>query len=208
MNAETNDETFVYTIESAGSCLKCRYVLPRLVECAPLYFKDGFVTCSNCGERVDLWQAALDHATRLSLTGAGALASLGAGQTLFVIPMETGRYYSVELTDHGIPADAKVLRRIYTGQGGDVTAMEWHANAPPLRFPGTVLRLVGVALGEGPLPRVGRVSINVVWIRREGSDEWSYLVTAFESAAAGEYAPSLVFAQCAVEILTNAPDRK
>ncbi len=165
-----------------------------------MYFKKGFVTCGHCGDQVDLWQAALDRATRLSATGAGALVSLGAAQTTFVIPLETGKYYTVELTNYGVPADARILRRIYTGQGGDVTAMEWHGNAPPLRFPGTVLRLVGVPLGEGPLPRVDRVAINIVWVRHEDSDEWSYLVTAFESAAAGDYAPSLVFAQSAVEI--------
>ena len=99
-----------------------------------------------------------------------------------------------------MPADAKILSRNYTGQGGDVTAMEWHGNAPPLRFPGTVLRLVGVPLGEGPLPRTGRVAINVVWIRGGDSDAWPYLVTAFEAAAAREFAPALVFAQSAVEI--------
>jgi len=165
-----------------------------------LYFKHGFVSCSHCGEQVDLWQAASEWATRMSSAGAGALASLGAAQTSFVMPLETGKYYSVELMNYGVPAEAKILRRIYTGQGGDVTAMEWHGNAPPLRFPGTVLRLVGVPLGEGPFPRVGKVAINVLWIRREDSDEWSYLVTAFDSAAAGDYAPSLVFAQTAVEI--------
>lgn len=191
---------FSTTLEAAGSCFKCSYVLPRLVDCAPLYFKHGFVSCRHCGEQVDLWQAALERSTRLSSTGAWALASLGAAQTSFVMPLETGKYYSVELTNYGVPAEAKILRRIYTGQGGDVTAMEWHGNAPPLRFPGTVLRLVGVPLGEGPIPRVGQVAINVVWIRREDSDEWSYLVTAFDSAAAGEYAPSMVFAQSAVEI--------
>jgi len=199
MDTTINEET-LSTVEGVGSCLKCRYVLPRLVECAPLYFKHGFVNCSNCGEQVDLWQAALDRATYHSAMGAGALISLGAARTTFVMTMESGKYYSVELMNYGVPAEAKILRRNYTGQGGDVTAMEWHGNAPPLRFPGTVLRLVGVPLGEGPLPRVGRVAINVVWIRREDSDEWSYLVTAFDSAAAGEYAPSLVFAQSAVEI--------
>jgi len=200
MNTVKSDQAWVSTFEGAGSCFKCRYVLPRLVDCAPSYFKNGFVNCSQCGERVDLWQAALQSATRLSLAGSWALTSLGAAKTSIVMPLETGKYYSVELTDYDVPADAKILARGYAGQGGDVTAMEWHGNAPPLRFPGTVLRLVGVPLGEGPLPRVGRVGINVVWIRGDESDAWPYLTTAFEAAAAREYAPSMVFAQSAVEI--------
>jgi hypothetical protein len=116
------------------------------------------------------------------------------------MPLETGKFYSIELTNYGVPAGARILRRIYASQGGDVTAMEWHANAPPLRFPGTVLRLIGVPLGEAPLPRAGPVGINVVWIRAEDSDEWLYLVTAFEAAAARDYAPALVFAQSAIEV--------
>lgn len=76
--------------------------------------------------------------------------------------MESGKYYQVDLTEPGVPANAKILARNYTGRNGDMTAVEWYANAPPLRFPGTTLRLLGVPLGEGLLPRVGRVGINVV----------------------------------------------
>jgi hypothetical protein len=196
----TNDPTFTLTFEGAGSCPNCRYVQSRLEECAPAYFERGYVLCSHCGERFDLWQAVVDQASRKIPMGASALTSLGAGQTSLVMPMETGKGIVVELTKYGVPSDAKILRRIYTGQTGDMTAMEWHGNAPPLRFPGTVLNLLGVPLGEGSLPRTGRVSINVVWIRGGESDAWPYLVTAFEAAAAGDYAPSLVFAQSAVEV--------
>ena len=76
--------------------------------------------------------------------------------------MESGKYYQVDLTEPGVPANAKILARNYTGRNDDMTAVEWYANAPRLRFPGTTLRLLGVPLGEGLLPRVGRVSINVV----------------------------------------------
>ena len=174
--------------------------MPSLANCAPRYFTDGFVACGHCGERVDLWQVVLDSAMRLSIAPGWALATLGAGKTNFVIPIETGKYYQVDLTKYEVPANAKILTRNYTSQGADVTAIEWHGNSPPLRFPGNVLRLVGVPLGEGPLPRVGPVAISVVWIRTDDSDAWTYLVTAFEAAAASQYAPSLVFAQSAVEI--------
>ena len=152
--------------------------MPRLVDSAPQYFRDGFVSCGQCGNQVDLWKAVLEDAVRTSMATSWALAALGAGKTNFVMPMETGKYYPVELSSHDVPADAKILTRNYTSQGGGVTAMEQHGNAPPLRFPGTMLRLFGVPLGEGPLPRVGKVSINVVWIRSGDSEAWSYLVTA------------------------------
>jgi hypothetical protein len=50
------------------------------------------------------------------------------------------------------------------------------------------------------VPREGPVLVRVTWIRSGDSDAWPYQVTAFEAAAAQEYAPALVFAQSAVEI--------
>lgn len=195
-----NGPSFADTRESAGSCPYCHWVMPRLIDCAPDYFRNGFVKCTNCGKQVDLWQAASRQAVSMSLAPGWALARLGAAQTNLVTRMEGGKYYEVDLTEHGVPPDAKILARNYTGQSGTMTAVEWHPNAPPLRFPGTTLRLLGVSLEGGSLPRVGQVAINVVWIRGDESDAWPYLTTAFEAAAAHEYAPSIVFAQSAVEV--------
>ncbi len=199
MASNAINPSFIDTREAAGSCPACLYRLPRLVECAPSYFNDGHIICKHCGAKTDLWQAALSHAVALSPTG-WALASLGAAQTSIVLPMESGKVYEVKLTDHGAPADAKILSTNYTGQTGNLTAIEWHGNSPPRRVVGTVLHLLAVPFGDGPLPHEGRVAITVVWIRGDESPAWPYLVTAFEAAAARDYAPSLVFAQCAIEI--------
>jgi hypothetical protein len=195
------DDSFT-TLEAAGSCSKCSYILPRLVECAPAYFEKGYVVCEHCGEQVDLWQAVLGKAIALKST-SWALTSLGAAQTLVPLSMETGKYYEVNLTSYSAPPDAKILAVSYSPQGGEngsVMALEWHGNVPVRRISGTVLRMIAIPLGEGPVPRLGKVFVNVVWIRGEESDAWPYLVSAFEAAAALEYAPSLVFAQSAVEI--------
>jgi len=200
---EADENEFSVTLEGAGSCPKCHYVLPRLVDCAPTYFETGHVDCRECQEKVDLWQVALGRATRLSDMSTWALTSLGAGQTSFNMEMETGQIYMVDLTSHRVPADARILSRRYASQGGEqghVTALEWHPNDPTHRIRGTILPLFAVPLMEGPVPRKGTVGISVAWIRTEDSDAWPYLVTAFEAAAARDYAPSLVFAQSAVEI--------
>jgi hypothetical protein len=117
--------------------------------------------------------------------------------------METGKYYEVNLTDYGALADAKLLAVSYSPQGGlhgSVMPLEWHGNTPARRIRGTILRMIAAPLGEGPIPPVGNVAVSVVWIRGGESDAWPYLVSAFEAAAVGDYAPSLVFAQSAVEI--------
>jgi hypothetical protein len=190
------------TFEAAGACSKCHYVLPRLVDCAPSYFEKGCVICEKCGESVDLWQAASGRALALKWI-PWSLASLGAAQTHTKITAETGKYYQVDLTEYGAPADARILSVSYNGGGGQsglVTAMEWHGNSSARRPSGTVLRLIGIPLGDGTLPRSGSVGVNALWIRGEESDAWPYLVSAFNAAAAHEFAPSLVFAQSAVEI--------
>lgn len=203
MDTPPDDSKFVHTFEGAGSCPHCRYVLPRLVECAPVYFEKGCITCTHCGTGVELWQAALDRAIRLSQVAPWALESLGAAKTSVVMQMETGKYYQIELTEHGVPADAKILSVNCSSQGGEdgsVIPLDWKGNDRSPRFVGTILRMVAIPLGEGPVPRVGRVAMSVVWIRGEDSDAWPYLTTAFEAAAAREFAPSMVFAQSAVEI--------
>jgi hypothetical protein len=61
----------------------------------------------------------------------------------------------------------------YTGQGGPdgaVTVVEGHTNCSYHRYMGTVVSLLGVALGEGKLPRVGNVAIVASWIHREESE--------------------------------------
>jgi len=142
----------------------------------------------------------LDHASSMSLSPAWAIASLGAGRTSIVLEMESWKYKEVHLSEYGVPPNARILSRNYTGQTGNMTAVEWHANSPPLRFPGTILRLIGVPFGDQSIPQIGKVCISVTWIRAEESEEWSYLVTAFEAAGARDYAPALVFAQSAVEV--------
>src|SRR5665213_905502 len=60
--------------------------------------------------------------------------------------------------------------------------------------------MAGIPLGEGTIPRTGKVAISIVWISAEASESWPYLVSAFESIALRDYAPAMVFAQSAVEI--------
>lgn len=198
--------TFVAPREGTGPCPKCRTRLPLLVDCAPTYFENGFVLCKQCGERVDLWQASLDQAVLLRNISDSALISLGARQNWFTVLMEGGKHYLVELTKYGIPADAKILSRRYAPQGGElgtVTAVEWYPNDSTHRFRSSPLSLLAIPLievAEGPQPCTGEVLVILTWVGSDDSDAWPYLATAFETAAAREYAPALVFAHSAVEI--------
>ncbi len=203
MAGAVNSFDFLATREGAGPCPKCRTRLPLLVDCAATYFANGFLLCNHCGERVDLWGASVDQAIRLRDVSDSALISLGAKQSWFPLAMETGKHYVVDLTQYKIPADAKILSRRYTPQGGEqgaVSAVEWYPNDSTHRFRGTPLSLVAVPVMEGPLPRTGQVLVILTWVDADDADAWPYLARAFDSAAAREYEPALVFAQSAVEI--------
>ncbi len=105
--SDTSDSAF--TRRYAGACPKCRFVLPPLDECAATYFEQGFVACSNCAERVDVWKAALE--TINAMPGlAWGLTAAGAAITNFTFDLEAGKFCSIDLTTHGIPAGATVLR--------------------------------------------------------------------------------------------------
>jgi hypothetical protein len=201
---ETPDEhNSFFTDESSGVCYACHYVLPRLVHCAPGYFAQGYVVCEDCGEKVDLWKALSLGAELFKMAPAFSLTNLGAAKTRFVRPLESGRFYEFDLEEYGVPSGAKILSTSIHGCGGDdgtVSALLWHSTPVSRRVHGTKFSVIAVPLGEGKLPRVGLVSIFVIWIRQEESDGWVYLLNAFEAAGDGEHAASLVFAQSAIEI--------
>ena len=187
---------------TSGPCPSCARAFRPLVDLAPSYFQQGKVTCSHCGTDADLWSVVLGYAMAIPAS-AWSLTSLGAESAHLVMPMRTGDYYTVNIRDHGATEDARILSASYTSQGGPegaVTALETHGNMPLRRVVGTEIGLYGRPLGEGPIPRTGNVAISIVWIRAEDSESWPYLVSAFESVAARDYAPALVFAQSAVEI--------
>jgi hypothetical protein len=164
---------------------------------APVFFERGSIACSNCKNEVDLWQAALSHS--FSWTPV----TLGASYTHFLIEIETGQFHRIDLSDYGAPSDARILSTNYTGQGGpdgSVSVVEFHTNASHHRYFGTVWSVIGIPLGEGTLPRSGKVAVSANWIHREDSDAWPYLVSAIESVATQDFSPALVFAQSAVEI--------
>src|ERR1700674_3210088 len=145
-----SDTDYRHTSKYPGVCPKCSFALPPLDECAPVYFVQGYVACAHCANTVDVWVAAL--ANIRAIPGmAWALTAAGASCTSFSCHIEAGKFHTIELTEYGIPADARILATSYTPQGGGVFPIEWHSNSPRRRIIGTTLRLIGHAMhGWGP----------------------------------------------------------
>jgi hypothetical protein len=196
------------TMAHAGSCPKCFYVLPPISEAAPTYFEQGYVTCSECKARADLWDVVLARMKVDPPMPTMSLVCLGAAQTSFQREITADRYHMIDLTEVGVPKDATVLQVGYTPQGiegqGSVMPIELHGNVPQRRVVGNVLHLLGRAMisGDGTVGTVSRVSIGVLWVPYDKAESWSYIVGGFDAFVAQHYDRAIVPAQSAVEVNT------
>lgn len=185
------------TRKNAGACSKCRFVLPPLEECAEAYFQNGSVPCRRCFEPVDVWRAALEAVNAIPGLAWG-LTAAGAAVTMFTFTIEAWKFCSIDLTEHGLPSGATVLAVTYGPQGAGIFPIEWHGNSPHRRIAGTTLGVIGYP-AEGA-PQSGQVAVSVVWVPKQESESWLYLVDALEAAANKRYSQAVVFAQSALEI--------
>lgn len=160
-------------------------------------FKMAPVACRNCSEPVNVWQAALDAVNAIPGLAWG-LTAAGAAVTTFTFTIEAWKFCSIDLTQYGVPAGATILAVTYSPQGAGIFPVEWHGNSPQRRISGTTLGLIGYPT-EGALPS-GQVAVSVVWVPRQESESWLYLVDALDSAANKRYSQAVVFAQSALEI--------
>jgi hypothetical protein len=191
----------------AGSCPNCDYVLPPISGAATTYFEQGYVKCSSCGERVDVWDVTLAR-MHIHPPSPTNLVCIGAALTHFHRDIAADKYHMIDLTEVGIPSDATVLQVIYTPQcvqgEGSVFPIELHGNVPQRRVIGNVLHLLGRAMisGDGTVGTVNRVSILVLWIPYEKAESWSYIANSFDAFVVGHYDRAIVPAQSAAEVST------
>jgi hypothetical protein len=196
------------TMAHAGSCPKCHYVFPPIWEAAPVYFEQGYVTCSECKARADLWDVVLALMNVDPPMPTISLVGLGATQTSFQREITADKYHMIDLTEVGVPKDATVLQVGYSPQGvqgqGAVFPIELHGNVPQRRVVGNVLHLLGRAMtmGDGTVGTASRVSIWVLWVPYDKAESWSYIVSGFDAFVAQHYDRAIVPAQSAVEVST------
>ena len=197
---------FPFTESYSGACPACRFVIPALGEVSATYFENGFVKCSNCEHKIDLWKATLERVIRLA-GFSHSLAALGPRVTHLKLRLRAHQTIELDLTRHGVSEGATVLSMIYTPQGGNCIPLETHSNMPHRRFRGTKTYLYGVQMrtsdGE-PIEEefLGEnISVVVLWAPVEDSDvPWLYLVDAIEALTLGRLSQAIVPAHAAAEI--------
>ncbi|MGO9642224.1 MAG: hypothetical protein ACLP1Y_13090 [Candidatus Acidiferrales bacterium] len=124
--------------------------------------------------------------TRSTAASFFALHALGAQQTSFLFDLARGEHKELDLAAQGVPEDAKILRLIFTSQGGDCFAQLTHANVAIPRFVGPKVHVYGLP-HEGGAAGV-KTAAMVVWIRESDSaDSRLYLADAFDAMASHRY---------------------
>jgi hypothetical protein len=192
------ESTFIATQSWTGSCNVCNRVLPPLETITPGFFDENFVSCSNCGAKVDLWERVRAVA-RDGLNGLWGLQSLGAKNTFFTFSLAPGQTKEIDLANFNVPADAVILSVIYTPNGTGCFPVEIHGNDARRRDSSRKFQVFGRSFREsqGSIP----IATSVCWTDQRGDpDAWVMLADALHAAATEQYSRVLVPAHSAFEI--------
>lgn len=194
-----DDETS-YSLGFGPPCPACRFTQPRLDYVAVSYFEGKQIFCSNpdCKKPLDYWRATLS-VLRDPGTSEFMLLSLGAQLSGFVFPLRANEIKELNLSDYGIPADATILRLIFTPQGGSAFPLIMHYNRVPSNPLQTKFSVYGLELPDSN-PNL-QTAASVTWVHKnDATVSWSHLLEAFEALAAKRWRSVILPAYMAFEL--------
>lgn len=178
-------------------CPHCHSVVQIDEKHFEAYFKGATTACPKCARPFDWWTMILQMVKeQWSLL---QLSPVGARLTFFQITLRPGESTTVNLGDHEIPSDAKILNVGYTPQGGGLFPLEIHGNMPQRHIIPSTFRLYSMPLGPGPHTET-TVAVVVSWVPSIPEDySWRNLLDAFEAYSVGRYQSMIIPANVAVE---------
>jgi hypothetical protein len=189
-----------HSLSFGAVCLRCRRTQPPLDKVAEAYFGGEQLTCGNpeCGRPIDYCEATLDTIGSNGIPTI-TLVSVGAQETFFGIELGPEEIKSVDLTKHGVPADATILGVSFTALASKCFPLLIHGNtAYPFR-PGTQFKVYGLPLGSEEAD--GSIEVTVAWAQKDDlSNSWSYLLDAFEAMASRSWRSVILPAYSAFEV--------
>jgi hypothetical protein len=188
-----------YDSSWSGVCRNCLFTLPVLDRLALDYFENRPIVCGNCHQLVDLWECMIHQFRTPNVTFVG-LISAGSTQSGFLFDLAAGQSKELDLTEHGLPADALILDIGFTPQGGNCFPLMIHANRAYTRTVGTKFWVYGRPMPDstsGP----GRISARVIWVKKDNdSANGSYLLDALDAAAGRRWSNVVLSSYIAFEV--------
>jgi hypothetical protein len=114
------------------------------------------------------------------------VSSLGAKDTRFSFELARGETKEIDLSAHGIPDDATLLRLNFN-PGGDCFPLLLHSNSVSVRPLQTKMYVFGRPMDMGFAPGQP-ISALVTWVRAdEPTESWVYLAEALDAMASRRY---------------------
>lgn len=133
----------------------------------------------------------------------GVFALIGANHTFTSITLRPGQRVTLNLEDHGVPKDSKVLDISYTPDMGGLFPVEERGNTP-YRFNQEIrhtINLYPIPLRMKEQPRGTRVAVSVTWVLHTLDDEaWQNLVNACRAYYTQQYQAVIIPANVAIEV--------
>jgi len=180
-------------------CCKCN--APIVVDSSNYkkYFYNDPIMCTGCNSHIDWWEI-VRRAIKDNLFENQVFATLGAESKIIAIYLEPEKKVKINLSEHGIPPDARILYINYTPQGGDLFPIEMHGNIPHRRGHRNEIVVYPVPFSNSNGGSRTKVSVMVTWINHS-PDEVSLIniTDSFEYYSNGHYQDCIVPANVSVE---------
>jgi len=159
------------------------------------YFNKGFVECAHCHTKLNLWNIVVDHISKTR--PFFAYSAIGAESIIFNVVLKKSENLFINFRDYGLPEKARILFLNFTGQGGGVSPFVLNINPRQIIYPHAVTLYPKEIPGVEPKDTV--VCVYLTWISEEESENWKYLVDAFEFYAQRQYTSMIIPAHISFE---------
>jgi hypothetical protein len=195
----TNNLQAPMHFEGGVPCPNCHLVLELRPQNSYAYFLGTPLVCQACSHKFDYWELVISEVTRPDPWSA--LGVLGAHFTAFQVVLKPQELLRIDLREHGVAQDARLLHLSLIGIGTGAIPIEWRPREILYAAPSPYVQVYGAPPFEkGEEPGPARLNCSVHWLPVSAYDtSWLNLAAGFESYSSRRFIDSIVPANVAVE---------
>lgn len=169
------------------------------------YFEGRLWRCESCGRNEGLWRLLFDRLRDDNPLIPGVLSLGLAVMTVFQCPIEDYVALTMDLSRHGVPADATIIDIVITpyadSEPGPLPAVQLqHLQVRELPHCLTVHPVPWFGEGKDSPPEGAGFTVLAIWMPAALEPEQQPLLSAAKAFVTGDYRGSIIPAQVAVEL--------